>query len=93
MCFSFDSGSVLPHAGDTRRPAHVAAPQAAAVQRRRAQSVAGGESFDSKRVPTVKFYSSLSLFLPLCFHLVFSLPGIFIEAILTVCFFNLLINV
>lgn len=82
MCFafhprrSFDSGSVLHDAGDTRRPAHVAAPQAAALQHRRAQSVAGGDCFDSKQVPPVNFNSTLSLsydclgfFFILAFHL------------------------
>lgn len=58
---SFDPGSVLRDAGDTRSPAHVAAPQAAAVRRRRAQPVASGDSFDSKQVPPVKLYSSVSV--------------------------------
>lgn len=59
---SFDPGSVHPDAGDTCRPDHVAAPQTTALQRRRAQPVAGGDSFDSKQVPAVKFYSSISFF-------------------------------
>lgn len=59
---SFDPGSVHPDAGDTCRPDHVAAPQTTVLQRRRAQPVAGGDSFDSKQVPTVKFYSSVSFF-------------------------------
>lgn len=59
---SFDPGSVHPDAGDTCRPDHVAAPQTTALQSRRAQPVAGGDSFDSKQVPTVKFYSSVSFF-------------------------------
>lgn len=92
---SFDPGSVLPDAGGTRGPAHVAAPQAAALQRRRAQSVAGGDSFDSQHLPTVKFDSSVSLFMTVWrfLHFVF-LSTMFVQKQYSLAvFLKLLINV